>query len=260
MERKNKEVLESKKYFPYQENTKKCEFEEIIERISNRLIDEKSKMIFSKRLMYSLTKDYGYMRKLIIETEEGKKISDYLNDNKHIPIYVYGTGIEGARIVNIFPEKNWCGYIDKYMTGMYCGLPIYSRCEGEHFIVVVSNIMNSQEIKEQLIEEGVGRGMDSKQIFVDVGCYDGYDTRKYLDWINNDEAEVLAFEPDKAYFETCVKNLGHYKNVEIYNKGLSDINELRRFSMETTLCSNFADDGKSTVETVTLDSVTYNKK
>ena len=60
---------------------------------------------------------------------------------------------------------------------------------------------------------------------MDVGCYDGEDTKHYLEWCNNENAFVAAFEADANNFNVCKNKLKNYKNVELYPYGLSDREE-----------------------------------
>lgn len=275
--------------FPCEEERDKDSFESGVELIYNRMLDDTSKIIFANRVLYSLTGDWRYMRKMLLETGVGLEFSNILQQYSQRPIYIYGAGIKGTRLVNIFPEKNWAGYIDKQKRGTCNGLPI---CSPDEFgvrndaIILISNLVKPYLIKEELTARGIdeknililnefdkaiGEGQyfddeclegvcDFRLYFVDVGCFDGADTKKYIEWCGDKNAPVMAFEADLKNFELCREALKCYNNVTVCNCGLSDKNETKKFKMMMSQSSKFSEDGDIEVEAKTLDSVMEEKR
>lgn len=58
-------------------------------------------------------------------------------------------------------------------------------------------------------------------IVLDIGANIGFYT-KILSGLVGDTGKVYAFEPDKTNFNYLLRNAGHLKNVQFYNKAVSD--------------------------------------
>ena len=108
------------------------DYAEKIKAIYTRIKDATSKEIFLNRLLYSLTDNPQFMRKLLMNTKIGKRLNQTLD--KAECLYIYGAGKRGKRLVDLFPEKNWKGYYDRKQKGIYKGLKIEALTAG--------NIMN----------------------------------------------------------------------------------------------------------------------
>lgn len=279
--------MENKYCFPCETECDKDAFECKIEAIYNRLADETSREIFVDRLLYSMCRDYRYIRKMLMVTGNGDALDSFLSSQS--TILVYGAGINGTRLVNIFPEKNWAGYIDKNKQGEYNGLPVYSIEQGKDVkgaVVIISNLLMTDRIKQELVSSGYDEQAifilndfdkeyekeiyfdrecvtcleDFDACFVDVGCYNGEDTKRYLDWCGRDDAPVMAFEADPNNFQVCMKLLEGCTNVKLFGFGLSDREEVKRFKQTTSPSSKFSDEGDVEVQTKTLDGVMRGQK
>ena len=177
--------------------------------------------------------------------------------NSNYPIYIYGAGIRGKRLLELFPEHNWGGFVDMNpLSDNYNNVDIIN-CE--QFIerykfgttIIVSNMVGVQEIISSLLGRGIAKEdiyvlndfnkinerniyflpecmanvQSRKGAFVDIGCYDGRDSLNYLKWGKDDKAKIYAFELDSANYEACKNNLAPYSNIELFNIGLSDVEE-----------------------------------
>ncbi|MCH1948746.1 FkbM family methyltransferase [Enterocloster sp. OA13] len=302
--------MDVRRCFPCDEKVDNKSFESRIERIYHALLDEKSQYIFSCRMMYSLTKDYKYISKILAKTDAGRQFSEKLDSViNEVGFFngtgidwcgsgefgdclvgdgqgalIYGAGIKGTRLVQLFPEKNWKGYIDRYRRGILNGLPILGINECNNLSdksIVISNTMNPYDIKNDLVNEGVSekniiilREYDSiagqniyfddailrnvkeiKGAFIDVGCYDGADTINYFKRTGNINAPVIAIEADATNYNICKKILQAYKNVSVINVGLSDKKEVKKFNQISTSNSKFSESGNVEVKTVPLDTI-----
>ena len=62
-----------KLFFPYGESIKTVLLENIGE-VYNRIIDDESRQIYDNRILYSMTNDFKFIRRLVEQTEVGKKL------------------------------------------------------------------------------------------------------------------------------------------------------------------------------------------
>ena len=96
-----------------------------IRRIIDHIGDKISKSIYINRLLYSMTLDMQYIRNIINMTDVGITFEHELDKSgAKKPILIYGAGSRGKRLVDIFPDKNWAGFIDKNKRGEWRNLPI----------------------------------------------------------------------------------------------------------------------------------------
>lgn len=62
---------------------------------------------------------------------------------------------------------------------------------------------------------------NDKEIFLDVGCYDGNSSINFKKWCGEHEYFIYAFEPDSRCIETCILNLNNQKiNYKLIPKGV----------------------------------------
>ena len=99
--------------FPYKDDMKDLrEYTDDVEMIHNKMMDDLSEMIFSNRLLFSLTGNHKYMKYISLQTIGGKNLYHTFLDDDHSK-YIYGAGIRGRRLIELFPEHKWDGFIDK---------------------------------------------------------------------------------------------------------------------------------------------------
>lgn len=243
--------------FPYKDDAKAArEFAGVTARIYERMMDDISRDIFSNRLLYSLTGNQICLRNVLLHTSGGKRLNVLLHDNKK-GIYIYGAGIRGKRLADLFPDVAWSGMVDRNkQEESYHGVKIldvdqFLSLYAEGVKIIISNMSGADEIAENLLRKGllcedviVLNAFDrenEKDIyfpvdeielpvrknkgFVDIGCFDGKDSLKYLEWSGVREARVFAFEPDIRNYRICKEKLEGYSNITLYNIGLSDVEE-----------------------------------
>ncbi len=148
-------------------------------------------------------------------------------------------------------------------------------------LIVISNTVGFEAIREDLIKQGVkkenililqeynekakrnqyfeknciGTGADMKGCFVDIGCYDGEDIMNFYKWSKEESRHVVAFEADACNYQRCIENLKEYKNIKIYNVGISDKEGTLKFKLDGSQSSRFSDEGNKDVITEPLDSL-----
>lgn len=240
--------------FPYEDDMQEIpELVNDMKQVYDRMLDETSRDIFVHRLLLSFTENYRYMRNVILYTEGGIALNAVLNKNEK-PQYIYGVGRRGKRLVELFPEHNWGGFIDRdskkdgYYNIEVLDLENFKKRYTSGTVVFVSNMLETDDIVKTLLAEGIlaedifvlndfnlvgSKDMyftpecidvfvEKEKAFVDIGCYDGKDSLNYMSWCSNMEAKIYAFEPDEKNYKVCKENLGSYSNIELFRVALSD--------------------------------------
>lgn len=253
-----------------------------IQNIYDHIVDEKSKEIYIYRLLLTFTGDMKYIRKLILCTDIGKEYERFLSAQDKI--YVYGAGIRGRRLVQIFPEMKWEKYVDENCEGTCNGLDIIKPENlkmNKDAIVLISNYEEVEEIKKNLISLGIQQDQivsvkdfdikaqenqyfeercikNFKKVsgdFLDVGCFDGRDSVKFLESALNNNALIYAFEPDNANYQECKRVLSGYSNIKIYLLGLSDSKKKETFLSGRGDSACVTNSGNCSIEVDTIDHV-----
>jgi len=260
----------------------------IIEKIYDKINDDVSKKIFLNRLLFSLSGEHRCMKNVILSTKEGRQFINDINEKQDKELYIYGAGVRGKRLVEMLPEKKWCGFIDSNKCGMYRGLPIINWNNFDNWsnvAIIVSNRNGYKEVvsmleqrnidKKDIVvlnnydlemaedmyfeERCIGRGLNFNGAFIDAGCYDGDDTIRYIRKQKMKDFKVFAFEPDKRNFNICLKMLENYNNVSLYNIGLSDNKRVSSLSGGGEGV-RLSDNGVDEIQVDFLDNVIKNEK
>lgn len=208
------------------------EFADKISNIYNLLGDDLSKYIFENRLMYSLTSDTNFLRKVVYTIKEAEEIYRYLKTT-HKKIGLFGAGRAGRYLKETFVDVEFECYIDNNQVKNMCkGLPVISVQEFKKRypdgIILITTRFYYEEMIKQLFEEGfreeqilnVGLISDKlahlqyfdlpqlqekrlqKEIFVDGGCFVGDSSVNFFNWCSGD-GFVYAWEPDPTYVKQC---------------------------------------------------------
>lgn len=256
--------------------------------IYNKCVDKESKRIFIDRFLFSMTNDWNFIRDMLVETGNWSEIEDILSTKREFPIYIYGAGISGKRLPLIFPDYLWKGYIDRKKAGQQCnGLPIYGieKCREllDKSWILISNMNDMEQIKKDLIELGIPnrniisfvdctKKIDTNiyfddeclkqeqirgKVFIDAGAFDGADTIRFFDWINDTNAKAIVFEADYQNFEKTKKNLEAYSQVELYNQGISNIQGKLSFLSGKGEMSSICSEGKDIIQINSLDNLVF---
>lgn len=258
-----------------------------IKQIYWKIGDSYSRNIFENRLLYSFTGDYGYIGKILGNTWTGKNIEKMLEGFESI--YIYGAGIRGRLLVEIFTNIKWKGFIDRNKHGFYMNYPIcnindFKYQQGD--VILVSNSADSDTIRHHLMEDkkvpdksiillndriehindniylepSYLKDIDMKnKVFIDLGCFDGKDTIRALDYFSGDEIHVYATEPDNSNYLNCSRHLQSYMDkVTLYKKGIGCRREVRRFA-EGGAGARFSKDGSVLTEIDTIDNMAANR-
>lgn len=273
--------------FPYGDDERNLpEFIKDMNEIYAKMSDDLSKEILASRILLCLTEDYSHMKSVILHTKGGKSIHNIITTKNQKPQYIYGAGIRGKRMLKLFPDNTWGGFIDRNKNQINeCSLKILNI---EEFLklytpgtaIFVSNLKESEEIVRNLEEGGIkpddiyvlndfdkegsekmyfpteciGESLDREKAFVDIGCFDGHDTLNFMKWNNDYNAKIYAFEPNINNYKICLENLKAYPNIKLLNTALSDREE--DISMEGNgETSHIGSNGDIKIHTQSLDNI-----
>ncbi len=272
-----------------------------VKSIYDSLLDEKSKMIFSFRMLFNLTHDYNYLFSMIstlpeFDRNKLQSVSKYynifsklLNSEPSKKLIIYGAGIRGNHLYQLFDKLNWYCFCDKDIKkqkSAYCGLPVISpeeliRSHSNDFVVIAVKDYK-EEVYKQLISMGFPRNniIDSdivlelelskiqyfeapiirpqkNEVFVDAGCFNCDTSLMFREWCDGDYEKIYAFEPDPINFTNCKRNIdeGDIKNIEIHNCGLWSEDTVLSFNSLETSGSSIADSGNCSINVVSLDNI-----
>ena len=149
--------------FPYKDDMKDLrEYTDDVEMIHNKMMDDLSEMIFSNRLLFSLTGNHKYMKYISLQTIGGKNLYHTFLDDDHSK-YIYGAGIRGRRLIELFPEHKWDGFIDQnstersYNNIKIVNLEQFAKLYQYRTKILLSNMANVEEIISDLLKAGVFR-------------------------------------------------------------------------------------------------------
>lgn len=260
------------------------EFTEKIRNIYKYIGDQESKEIYANRLMYSLTDDYEYIVNIVKNTELYRRLWRILHNDSRQK-YIFGAGTWGKRIIELYREFEFAGFIDSHIKGQYkewniISLDAYLQKNNDATIYISSTRYHTEQYaqlvnvgirEENIVDIGkmILKVWDECQyfelpelefrrckneVFVDGGSYDGANSVRFAKWTDGN-GKIWAFEPDIENIKRCearfrAEEIGQYK---LINKGL--------WSHETQLCfennrnegSHFHDGGKIVLPVTSLD-------
>lgn len=169
------------------------------------------------------------------------------------------------------------------------GLPIISVEEAckkyENAVFILESIWQGKQMKEQLLNLGVSEDrifgflysshvfgiqyLDEKfmdlvseeGVFIDAGCLDLGDTKRYIDR-NPNFKKIYAFEPGCKNYEKCLERKKQFCNddrIEIVNKGLWSCETEMSF-FENAASSTITEGGTTSIEVTSLDNFMEGKE
>lgn len=273
--------------FPYKSKLNKQDYWSDIQKIYERIVDEKSKDIYVCRLLLAFTEDEKYIRRLVLSTQTGKAFQKFLAEQKGI--YIYGAGIRGKRLVRMFPEMKWKKYIDKKCTGVCNGIDIISpdALQPEpDTVILITNYEGYTEITEDLQARGIPKEQivsvaefetnaqenqyfeercirnfkNTTGAFIDAGCFDGRDSIRFIESSLYHNTPIYAFEPDHTNYQNCKKALKDLKTVKVYNSGLSDLKKEESFLSDKGEKARVTSEGNCSISLDTIDHLMNEKR
>lgn len=227
-----------------------------IQKIYNRLQDDKSRLIYINRLDYSFTKDAFFLKNMVDKTTRNtvvwekflQQLDGLAKDNE---LVIFGAGIWGNILFNeTCTLLHWKYIVDSDPVNKKINnVPILAfdtfikEYKGEY--VVISSYKNYQEMAEQLQNHGIpnGRIIDAgsviyqltekaiyfdlkellpcreQEVFVDAGCFDGATTKQFFEWCSG-KGYSYCLEPDGQNITSIRENLDGSQKFEIIDKAL----------------------------------------
>ena len=257
-----------------------------IDMIYSRICDERSKRVFEDRLLYSISGDYRYILDILSSSDQMQRFRKQV----HNGAYIYGAGIRGKSILEMFPTIEWKGLIDREKTGTIENVPIYNISKIRNIVkenpfVVVSLKEGYSEVITELEEVGfehdriipfetyvkdyIGKIYFDKRclagvnhcdgVFMDIGSYDGTDSINAISFFSQDSMIVHAFEPDPINFQCCKERIGSIKGVRVFSYGICSFEGTAKFE-ESGGGSKVKEDGSISVKLTTIDRHLQNQR
>lgn len=259
------------------------------------LQDEQSKFIFENRLLYSLTEDRAYIRRIaatLPRTNELDRAVEFCKSHM-AEVVVYGAGNDLLTLCELYPDfpvRLLCDGDEKKQKCGWQGIPVISPTEllnkkNEVYVAICTTyyrdevrhfLLNHGFRKEQIIDVGtaIWNGVDFSlyspqyfdreimiprdgEIFVDGGCFDCGTDREFIKWCSGNYKKIYAFEPDSKNYEHCAGQcrLENIRNVELYNKGLWSCETELSFQETGNSCARVGE-GAVVIRTASIDAVT----
>ncbi len=262
--------------------------------IYHALGDDISRIIYKARILFSLTGEEEQIRKIMNTVpiiQKFEKIMD--STDKKCSRLIYGAGMRGRTIVRYW-KYAWDAFIDQneLLWGKtQDNLPIMSLADAlksyEDPIIVVTNRVGFDEIEKNLMAQGIPKDKiinmgklwadltdlqyfdlkylpkEKKEVFVDLGVYDGYSSKMFVDWYGGEDYKIWGFEPDKTNLKDCEVNMRKYFPQEKYtliNKATWSEAGKMSFSNRGFVDSALSPDGEGMVSVAKLDDELKNEE
>lgn len=215
----------------------------LVQEIYSRLMDETSKKIFEKRLMYSISREPHFIRDIIEDLPEGKSFVKEMEISSEN--YLFGAGAWGKELAYIW--GGWKGFLDNNVNILgkeIAGLPVLFPADvnsHNQARIFVSTRLYYKEIVDQLLNIGVkeenivnvGEVLDEmskkqyfdlqalphdqRECFCDVGSFDGKTSLRFMEWSQKWE-HIYCFEADPNNVSKIQKTLHFGDKVTIIEK------------------------------------------
>lgn len=268
---------------------------DLLKKIYMRLGDEESKEMYKNRLLYSITNDSRWIFENLKLVQEGKKIIEKIDECVACKCVcggsvLFGAGARGKSLHKMLKKYPWKCFVDNYseLKEMQ-GLPVISsekfleEYRGEYIFITPkykNEVIYSQLIKAGIPEEKViNVGMlqnellrkqyfdlkyfkpaEDKEIFVDVGGYDGMTSVYFSEWSQKNNFSYI-FEPDANNIKKCRDNLSNASvKYQIIPKGAWSEETKLHFQANADVSSKVSDIGSTCISVTTIDKIMKEEK
>ena len=255
------------------------------------LSDDRSRFIYEKRCMLSLTDDVQYEDDIIYSVIDKKALDKLIEYAREVSdkLVIRGTGNEFNTLIRLYPDLEYLFFVDRdpfrVQEGEYCGHRVVSTEEFyeryDDFYVLICSSAFASVIVSELQEHGIPRDhilnfgglwktneqyFDEEiikpvahEVFVDGGCYDGTTARKFASWCQGEYDAIYSYEPDGLNYNRIVQQI-EKKPIEkftLFNKGLWDKSTTLYFNESGgqgsgIICDN-NNEANTSIETTTID-------
>ncbi|MGO5146028.1 FkbM family methyltransferase [Catenibacterium mitsuokai] len=260
----------------------------LIEKLRNRLVDEKSKIFFDARYNYKTDKRLTVFYNNIKDAKdkyEFREVDEFLKSQLITEFYIVGSDDSSVYSYHILKDYGYSviGLItDNKLPNQPKDIHCYSwdNVKDTQGIIVFQRYYDQipQEILSYakilvLYDHVVGRtgkqyfdffSPNKREYFLDAGCLDGRTTKDFIDWCNGNYGAVYAFEANPLVIPKCKqemtktvqRNKLHFFSIALWNK-----NEQVKFdNSESKWNAHVADNGSVLIQANTVDSLLTNKK
>ncbi len=263
-----------------------------IKKIYDNLRDEASKMIFEKRLAFSLSGDFKNIDDMVVSEMERYGSADIVNrciewikDKKIKAISVFGAGFAGYQIVHalmlngISVCKMYDNNAKRWGTKCHDALICSPKeIESDEYIILGVNYFRD-EILKQLESLGVDRNHifipdglwwlgnhpqyfdkgimkpSEHEIFVDGGSLDGMDSKNFASWCEGYYDYIYAFEPDSANIDKMKAVANEINRFEVCPVGLWSEKTVLRFTSGASENCTISEEGDISIDVDSIDNV-----
>lgn len=260
--------------------------QEILKKIYEKLGDDLSKEVFKNRLMYSISQDEKWVYENVRLANGGSEFLNKLDAcAQNGEIVIWGAGVWGKDLYKVTKNYPWKCFIDSNpKAAEYNGVPIIAyddfmaNYSGEY--IFISSRIYYKEMYKKILASGidedkivnVGQILDrlaseqyfdleylehakGKEVFVDVGSFDGM-TSVYFDKWSYGDSFVYAFEPDEQNQKKCQDNLeNNHIQHKIVPKGAWDEETTLKFCAAANGTSSMNEVGNQSVDVDAIDHV-----
>lgn len=272
--------------------------ETVINKIYNKLIDDESKFLFSKKIEGLILKDGKIFLDAINELDREWEVAEleYVYKESEKPILIWGGGINGVSTFRLLDKiglgDRVIAFVDSNPAksgSIVCGktviLPKEISSHSDAIIIIAAFWKTALQIFEQVMKmydipkeniifprQGHLVGITGNQyfdffeanegeVFVDAGASYGDTSGEFAKWAHNNYDGIFAFEPREGGLEF------YNKSVEMFNLKNTKFIDKGTWSEPTVLC--FQENGSASkiianseckVEVTTIDNVLNGQK
>lgn len=228
-------------------------------KVYEHLADEKSRIIYSNRILYTLTGDIRYMRLII------QMIYPDLNQAQNMKGIIFGAGTRGSAFQRMWSNVKWTYFTDNdkrkwntYIAGIKVISPnqMVKNLGTDKIFICIKDY--NLEIEKQLLKMGVSSAqivnisrivddLNDKQyfdlyalhysddeVFVDAGSFDGRTSLNFINYCGGKYKHIYAFEADPKNIskieKTFLKINDAHDKLDIIPKGLWNCQDTLKFN------------------------------
>lgn len=265
-----------------------------LKRIYDTFGDETSKELFGNRLMFSISRDFSYVRKIVASNCKLNNILGRIADiSKEYELVIFGGGGRGIEFLELMSQLSFKCIVDNNpKREEISGIPqlAYSAWmkENKHTdeYIVITSVRYFDEMYLQLRNDGIpeeriinlGKILfevkqdqyfdleymkpNKEETFVDLGCYDGMTSINFLKWCNDSKlAGIIAFEPDETNIQKCTYNFEqNHARYRLIRKGIWNKEGKLSFTGTGKEDSHVCLKGDNVIDVTSLDAELINEK
>ena len=261
--------------------------------------DDISKKLFDYRIAFSLSHDEDHLQNLQLELFDDWRlrwISDFIDKAESPEICIFGSGNWGDWAFRLIKKTKYSnnpicyvdndkGKVGKTLNGCDIYPPEWLKNSNFRGTVLIQNSRFWPEIytqccqlvqRNQIYVPHYGKLLgirgnqyfdvlkpDNKEVFVDVGSYDGGDSISFSRWCCGNYEQIYVLEPNNYQANLCIQNLDKaniMKYIIIKKGAYSETGKVPFSSQGMNMGSIKEDDTNSIIEVDTIDNILNGKR